>query len=125
MNPKVEPKAVLDTCKRLEKYGYRVTYMPVQKDGLVDLDDLKRAMDDIWPSFYVQAKGFKVAYNRASVYQERNPHDLTANMQDEYVGYSNNLKLVMDLSRDPQSIAAYMPGRTAWAFHLYRKHFES
>src|ERR1700682_5909359 len=40
-----EHKAVLDTCKRLEKYGYRVTYMPVQKDGLVDLDDLKRAMD--------------------------------------------------------------------------------
>src|SRR5256885_4809026 len=41
-----EHKAVLDSCKRLEKYGYRVTYMPVQKDGLIDLDDLKRAMDD-------------------------------------------------------------------------------
>jgi cysteine desulfurase len=40
-----EHKAVLDTCKRLEKYGYRVTYLPVQKDGLVDLDELKRAMD--------------------------------------------------------------------------------
>jgi len=41
-----EHKAVLDTCKRLEKYGYRVTYLPVKADGLVDLDDLKRAMDD-------------------------------------------------------------------------------
>ena len=41
-----EHKAVLDTCKRLEKYGYRVTYLPVQKDGRIDLDDLKRAMDD-------------------------------------------------------------------------------
>src|SRR5450631_170984 len=41
-----EHKAVLDTCKHLEKFGYRVTYMPVQKDGLVDLDDLKRAIDD-------------------------------------------------------------------------------
>ncbi len=41
-----EHKAVLDTCKRLEKYGYRVTYLPVMKDGLIDLDDLKRAMDD-------------------------------------------------------------------------------
>src|SRR3981189_3256024 len=41
-----EHKAVLDTCKRLEKYGYRVTYLPVQKDGLVNLDELKRAMDD-------------------------------------------------------------------------------
>jgi len=41
-----EHKAVLDTCKRLEKYGYRVTYLPVQKDGLVDLDELKSAMTD-------------------------------------------------------------------------------
>ena len=41
-----EHKAVLDTCKRLEKYGYRVTYLPVQKNGLIDLDDLKRAIDD-------------------------------------------------------------------------------
>jgi cysteine desulfurase len=41
-----EHKAVLDTCKRLEKYGYRVTYMPVQKNGLVDLEELKNAMTD-------------------------------------------------------------------------------
>ena len=41
-----EHKAVLDTCKRLEKYGYRVTYLPVKADGLIDLEDLKRAMDE-------------------------------------------------------------------------------
>ena len=41
-----EHKAVLDTCKRMEKAGFRVTYLPVQKDGLIDLDDLKRAIDD-------------------------------------------------------------------------------
>ena len=41
-----EHKAVLDSCKRLEKHGFRVTYLPVQKDGRIDLDDLKRAMDD-------------------------------------------------------------------------------
>jgi len=41
-----EHKAVLDTCKRLEKYGFRVTYLPVHKDGLIDLDELKRAIDD-------------------------------------------------------------------------------
>jgi cysteine desulfurase len=41
-----EHKAVLDTCKRLEKAGYRVTYLPVKADGLIDLEDLKRAMDD-------------------------------------------------------------------------------
>jgi len=41
-----EHKAVLDTCKRLEKYGCRVTYLPVQADGLINIEDLKRAMDD-------------------------------------------------------------------------------
>ena len=41
-----EHKAVLDTCKRLEKHGYRVTYLPVQKDGRISLDDLKAAIDD-------------------------------------------------------------------------------
>ncbi len=39
-----EHKAVLDTLKRLEKYGYEVTYLPVQRDGQVDLDDLRRAI---------------------------------------------------------------------------------
>ncbi len=41
-----EHKAVLDTCKRLEKSGYRVTYLPVEADGLVDLEKLKAAMTD-------------------------------------------------------------------------------
>src|SRR3954464_5149079 len=41
-----EHKAVLDTCKRLEKYGYRVTYLPVKADGRIDIEDLNRAMDD-------------------------------------------------------------------------------
>jgi cysteine desulfurase len=40
----IEHKAVLDTCKRLEKYGYEVTYLPVGKDGRIDLDDLRRAI---------------------------------------------------------------------------------
>src|SRR5499433_3573934 len=41
-----EHKAVLDTCKRMEKAGSRVTYLPVKADGLIDLEDLKRAIDD-------------------------------------------------------------------------------
>jgi cysteine desulfurase len=41
-----EHKAVLDTCKKLEKHGYRVTYLPVQGDGLVDLDMLRESITD-------------------------------------------------------------------------------
>jgi cysteine desulfurase len=43
----IEHKAVLDTCKRLEKYGYEVTYLPVQKDGRVDLEDVRKAITPI------------------------------------------------------------------------------
>src|SRR5215831_5689879 len=41
-----EHKAVIDTCKRLEKEGYRVTYLPVQKDGRISLDELRAAISD-------------------------------------------------------------------------------
>src|ERR1041384_6954497 len=41
-----EHKAVIDTCKRLEKEGFRVTYLPVQKDGRISLDELKTAITD-------------------------------------------------------------------------------
>jgi cysteine desulfurase len=41
-----EHKAVLDSCKHLEKYGYKVTYLPVGGDGLIDLDELWRAIDE-------------------------------------------------------------------------------
>src|SRR6187401_1320415 len=41
-----EHKAVIDTCKRLEKDGYRVTYLPVQKDGRINLGELKAAITD-------------------------------------------------------------------------------
>jgi cysteine desulfurase len=40
----IEHKAVLDTCKRLEKYGYEVTYLSVQKDGRVDPEDVRKAI---------------------------------------------------------------------------------
>ena len=41
-----EHKAVIDTCKKLEKQGGRVTYLPVQKDGRIDLDQLRAAITD-------------------------------------------------------------------------------
>src|SRR4030095_4495652 len=36
----------IDTCKKLEKDGYRVTYLPVQKDGRISLDELRAAITD-------------------------------------------------------------------------------
>src|SRR5256714_9596642 len=41
-----EHKAVLDTTKKLEKHGARVTYLPLKSDGLIDLDMLREAITD-------------------------------------------------------------------------------
>jgi len=41
-----EHKAVIDTCKKLEKQGARVTYLPVHKDGRISLDELRDAITD-------------------------------------------------------------------------------
>jgi cysteine desulfurase len=40
----IEHKAVLDTCKRLEKEGFEVTYLPVGKDGRVNPEDVRKAI---------------------------------------------------------------------------------
>ncbi|MBS0538537.1 MAG: IscS subfamily cysteine desulfurase [Proteobacteria bacterium] len=41
-----EHKCVLDTCRHLEQNGFEVTYLPVQKNGLIDLDELRAAITD-------------------------------------------------------------------------------
>ena len=41
-----EHKCVLDTCRHLEQSGFEVTYLPVQKNGLVDLEALRAAITD-------------------------------------------------------------------------------
>jgi cysteine desulfurase len=42
----IEHKAVLDSCKRLEKEGYEVTYIPVGPSGVVNPDDVAKALTD-------------------------------------------------------------------------------
>ncbi|MGH7307590.1 MAG: IscS subfamily cysteine desulfurase [Candidatus Rokuibacteriota bacterium] len=42
----IEQRAGIDTCKRLERHGFQVTSVPVQPTGLVDVDEIARAVTD-------------------------------------------------------------------------------
>lgn len=42
----VEHASVMESFKALEKEGFEVTYLPVNKDGVISLDDLKNAIDN-------------------------------------------------------------------------------
>src|SRR5215207_9273776 len=42
----IEQRAGLDVCKRLERQGYAVTYVPVQPDGMVDVEEIRKAITD-------------------------------------------------------------------------------
>ena len=41
-----EHKAILDSCKHLEKEGYKVTFLPVDNKGFISLDELRAAITD-------------------------------------------------------------------------------
>jgi len=82
-------------------------------------------MDDIWASYYLQALGASVIYGPASVYQQRNVHDLTRDMTLEFIGYEHNLSLLRDLSVDPARIQSYVPERAWHAFECYQQHINT
>jgi len=42
----IEQRAGLDVCKRLERQGFEVAYVPVQPDGLVDVETVRKAVTD-------------------------------------------------------------------------------
>lgn len=78
-------------------------------------------MDDIWASFYVTSKKYKVIYNEPTVYQNRNAHNLIKDFKDEYIGYTNSLKLVENLYKNSDNIYNFLPKKSSLAFDEWKK----
>lgn len=78
-------------------------------------------LDDIWGSFYCLAKGNKVVYNKATVYQDRNEHNILTDFSKEIVGYMNNDTLISKLYEDPENIKDFLPENSYLAFQEYMK----
>lgn len=75
-------------------------------------------MDDIWASYIVQHHfPNSVIYNKASVYQDRNPQDLITNLEKEIVGYRLTLALVKNIINYEE----YLPPQTNSVFSIFQK----
>ena len=77
-------------------------------------------MDDIWGGYALQQDlkkkfGIFVAYSCASVYQDRNDHDLTVDMEEEMIGYKKNLQLLKD------GYLSVIPKKSKIAYEMYLK----
>jgi len=78
-------------------------------------------MDDIWGAYYALSQGHSVIYDVATVFQERNNHDLTRDFMEEIIGYKNTV----DLLKDSSSIKNFIPTRSWDAYVCYRNMFDS
>lgn len=79
---------------------------------------------DIWMAYHMCAMGFTVVYQRPSVRQERNAHDLMADMRDEMVGYRRNIDIVTAIGDGTYRKEHFWPIRARRAFEAYRRSFK-
>ncbi len=82
-------------------------------------------MDDIWAAYYLQSKGNQVIFSKPGVLSDRTlgstgRYSLIEDMKREYIGLENNLKLLIDLNLDPESIKNYLPEQSYLAFQEWK-----
>lgn len=78
-------------------------------------------MDDIWGSYILQ-KYFPgcVIYNRSSVYQKRNPHNIVKDLENEFYGYKNTFNLIKNL----KNFEEFLPKYALKFWVKYRSYFK-
>jgi len=74
-------------------------------------------MSDIWGSYLIQKNlgDLKIVYSNASVYQDRNPHNLSTDLEQELLGYKHTMNFLLNKFQ--------LPDKTAKAYELYKNSF--
>jgi hypothetical protein len=80
-------------------------------------------MGDIWMAYHLKSLGYQVVYGKPSVYQDRNKHDLTVDMIDEYIGYERCIDIVNALKNCDYKAESFWPAATLKAYQLYKDCF--
>lgn len=84
-------------------------------------------MDDIWGGYFLQFLfPESLIYNRASVFQDRNPHNIITNLENEIMGYRETLKLLtfwQNRTLTMESMPLGVPEKTLSFYRIYRDHF--
>jgi len=81
-------------------------------------------MSDVWISYHILSLGFNVVYCSPSVYQIRNKHDLTVDLQDEFIGYEKNIEIVRSISKGIYKKEDFWPKKTCRAYRAYKECFK-
>ncbi len=78
-------------------------------------------MSDIWSAYIIQFLfPNSVIFNKASVYQERNIHDLTKDLEHEMLGYKQTFQFVNNL----KNYLNYLPEKTVRFYQIYKDLFQ-
>ena len=82
-------------------------------------------MDDIWGAYLFQSK-FKnrVVFGPATVFQERNPHNLNVDFDQEVLGYKYSYEFVLECFNGYEHALNYLPPKTKEAYAVYQKYFD-
>jgi len=82
-------------------------------------------MGDIWIAYHVESLGFQVVYSKPSVYQDRNEHDLTVDIVDEYIGYEKCIDIVDAIEAGKYDVCDFWPPQTNKCYQIYKALFTS
>ncbi len=81
-------------------------------------------MHDIWASYFLQyKKKVNVIYSKPSVFQDRNEHDLSIDLKNEFLGLKYSSKIIDEMAKKKFKINKFFSKRSIEAYKLYLRHF--